>query len=258
MENDPQVPARLWKYRPWGDIARRLVVDGEIYFATVPELDDPFECQWVEHLPVSIEERDLYAREFCAKFAPTLDNEKRKLDYLAIMAWLESVATPENKGIIPNQVEIKYGWFCASEVCDSLLMWAHYAKPRHSGVCLSIQTRFLNDRRILPVKYLAERAAISAWDYIHEDRETFVQATTYKSPEWSYEREWRTVGIPGPLRRPGIVDRVIIGAGASDAARGEIREAAAAAAQPIEVVDARLAPKRYRLYIPEFRSRNKR
>ncbi len=57
---DARPPERLWKYREWGDHARRMIVKGELYFSTVNQLNDPFEFRWRERLPSTPDEIDLY------------------------------------------------------------------------------------------------------------------------------------------------------------------------------------------------------
>lgn len=96
---------------------------------------------------------------------------------------------------------------CFSECPDSLLMWSHYAGI-HTGIC--IEYNFSN----LPITDYANRfvyPVIYAQNFY--DATTLLKecsyapvilpllASLYKSPEWSYEKEWRMVVAGGLLER---------------------------------------------------------
>jgi hypothetical protein len=66
MATNPQLPSRLWKYRPWNDFTADLIVKGHVYFSTVKQLNDPFEFRWREVWPEDRAEIDHFAREMCS------------------------------------------------------------------------------------------------------------------------------------------------------------------------------------------------
>ena len=92
------------------------------------------------------------------------------------------------------------GITCLSEVPDSLLMWSHYAN-NHRGFCVSDNLLALNQKlqfSAIPVLYTQERVCLRSipLDQDALNKETmslFIQSLTSKSPEWSYEKEWRII-----------------------------------------------------------------
>lgn len=92
------------------------------------------------------------------------------------------------------------GITCLSEVPDSLLMWSHYAN-NHRGFCVSYNLLALNQKlqfSAIPVLYTQERVCLRSipLDQDALNKETmslFIQSLTSKSPEWSYEKEWRII-----------------------------------------------------------------
>lgn len=87
-----------------------------------------------------------------------------------------------------------------SEVPDSLLMWSHYAN-NHRGFCVAYSLFELNQKlkfSAVPVIYTKERVCLQSIPLDQEaiNKETmnlFFQSLTSKSPEWSYEKEWRII-----------------------------------------------------------------
>jgi hypothetical protein len=96
------------------------------------------------------------------------------------------------------------GILSLSEVPDSLLMWAHYA-AEHRGFAIGFDTthEFFNRtlhpsdpaRSLRPVEYVTDRPRRAILtDPVDEGRFLVELARDFflvKSPDWSYEREWR-------------------------------------------------------------------
>ena len=94
------------------------------------------------------------------------------------------------------------GVSCLSESENSLLMWAHYAN-NHRGFCVEYDlleiNRILNFSAV-PVIYSEGRTCFDFFDPQTIEKDTlklFIQSLTSKSPEWSYEKEWRIVRDQG-------------------------------------------------------------
>jgi hypothetical protein len=89
-----------------------------------------------------------------------------------------------------------FGILSLSMTADNLLLWAHYAREHH-GLAVEIDPRnqefnrhSLRDRNFEsagPVKYSADRPRIPETD------EILLEHFFVKSPEWSYEQEYRIV-----------------------------------------------------------------
>ncbi len=92
------------------------------------------------------------------------------------------------------------GIACLSEEPDSILMWSHYAN-NHRGFCVAYNLLGLNQKlqfSAVPVLYTQDRVCLRSipLDQDTLNKETmslFIQSLTSKSPEWSYEKEWRII-----------------------------------------------------------------
>ena len=97
-----------------------------------------------------------------------------------------------------DRIKCSTGVACFSESCESLLMWAHYAK-NHQGFCAEYELlKFSTELKFspVPVIYSNERPLLSSVDINDIQASTmpfFFTCLTSKSPEWSYENEWRIV-----------------------------------------------------------------
>jgi hypothetical protein len=126
-----------------------------------------------------------------------------------------------------------------SETSDSITMWSHYA-DQHQGFCIEYGVEGLPPsdmfvRMLFPVVY-SERLfdATRYFQAAIRDRKKFnilfpALAALYKSPEWSYEKEWRLI-IPVNLVRQASAWRVpkpkavYLGSQMPEAKRAEVIE----------------------------------
>jgi len=244
MPGDPKPPDRLWKYRKWTDKAERMILHGELYFAKLDELNDPFDFYWLEQFPTELEEIDRYSKSLCCHFTPDDSAEQLRRNYDSFREQLIEISKRNCNGIVPSFMKFEYGVLCLSEVNDNLLMWSHYA-DQHQGVCISIRPDCIPSNRILPVHYCDDIPVIDAWNYIGRKGETFISASRSKSSHWKYEKEWRTVHHPGPHRFPGCVDQIVIGVRATAETRDSVLKAAMSAGNEITVYEATKSDGRY-------------
>jgi hypothetical protein len=121
----------------------------------------------------------------------------------------------------------------------SIIMWSHYA-DQHRGFCIQYETASLPPehlfvRMLYPVIY-SEKLFDGTKYYLAamQNQESFnilfpTLAALYKSPEWSYEKEWRLV-IPAGLVREASAwrvptpKRVYLGSRMPDGQKGQIIE----------------------------------
>lgn len=142
---------------------------------------------------------------------------------LAMMASLRH--TLEANEILQTKLfdEYKINWremlptlriLCLSEVCDSAVMWAHYADQQKGAVLRFECLDALDSATLLaePVRYdknPPKLPPVGFWvramfDLEKIDWEEFFSEYYYlKSPEWRYEREWRVVTYARP-HEPGL------------------------------------------------------
>lgn len=97
-----------------------------------------------------------------------------------------------------TQMRSTMGIACFSELEDSLLMWAHYAN-NHRGMCVEYELLEINKQlkfTPVPIIYSEERVCFNSLNSSAVEKDTtkiFIESLTSKSPEWSYEKEWRII-----------------------------------------------------------------
>ena len=140
---------------------------------------------------------------------------------------------------------------CLSEKMDSPLMWSHYAN-KHFGFCLEYDFTHTMVKRypdlnmakimLLPVIYSEKRPLLSRvltnskimLPYYKNGKmpmevvESIVYGLLFKSPDWSYEREWRIIGMDmeKPTMKLPSARRVFLGANMEESAKARVIEIA--------------------------------
>lgn len=138
---------------------------------------------------------------------------------------------------------------CLSETMDSPLMWSHYAN-KHFGFCLEYdfthtivkRYRDLNTAKImlLPVIYSDRRPSLSRAftdpkvmvpflkTKVLPDSvlESIIYGLLFKSSDWSYEKEWRIIGLnmDDPVMKLPPPRKVFLGANIEDPAKERLIE----------------------------------
>lgn len=219
------MPCLLYKYRKINDFTLEAL-EGDFLFSSQPrDFNDPFEG------PVGILQSEaienIYQRTYTnmRKQYPFLQDKQTKsmhdlIDNIAcsfggsyddvsthckdfgLMKLLCSHADKNAETTIAWMQEYArnmYNICCFSETYDNNLMWAHYA-DNHSGFCIGYNIKNLNNNLThltLPVIY-KDNFFISIDDLENIDGSKCMHALSVKSPEWSYEKEWRTFFPPNP------------------------------------------------------------
>lgn len=229
-----------------------MIVDGEFYFPTRDKLNDPFEFRWRDSFPKSRKIRKEVAQKLVEKAQPELPATFQKRAARKILSDIEQHAA---KGRAKTSVATKgfsLGIYCASEVCDDILMWSHYAE-NHSGVCVGFRTSRINTHFFFPVQYSNTVPVLDVRTYIGTDSNPIVYAGLTKAKHWSYEKEWRSVWTAGKYRFPTCVDRIVIGALACRETKHAVYNAVKKAPQKIVVEQAELSETHYNLDLKRLR-----
>jgi hypothetical protein len=127
------------------------------------------------------------------------------------------------------------GVLCLSEHRDHILLWSHYADS-HRGVCFgfSVADDPLFAQEIAKVAYENNYPRYDYFDQASQDAGRIAFAT--KSPQWSYEAEWRIIRVhtgPGAYQfAPGTLRDVILGSEISKSDRQSIEEYVAMSPTP--------------------------
>lgn len=182
-------PAFLYKY--YNDNPEKLetVKNNKMWYSAPNNFNDVFDCD------VVIDEKEII-NSVLQKFP-----DKRGMRVGSQM-WRQLRETMNKKirslKFTFEDLKKQMGISCLSESDDSLLMWAHYAN-NHCGMCVEYELLEINEQlgfSPVPVIYSDERVKfhLNNIDTIESDSTSvFVESITSKSPEWSYEREWRII-----------------------------------------------------------------
>ena len=192
--------------------AEALLREGELYFATARELNDPFEAAPHFQMPdmgkddtigvFSRALRDVYAprwrwnEEQILAAEATLREEIRSGKYETRIAALEITWK--------DKFRSDYPMCCLAGTRDSTLMWSYYATG-HTGICVHLDATkapFANaDRVIYSERYPAFPLPVA---YL-EAAELHAMALLTKSKVWSHENEYRVINMPMAMGRPNRV-----------------------------------------------------
>lgn len=106
----------------------------------------------------------------------------------------------ETLRMVFNNYRYNMGIACLTESDYSLLMWAHYASC-HRGICVEYELMDICNQlhfTPVPVIYTDNKACFNSLGETQKDVErnalsVFTESLVSKSPEWSYEKEWRII-----------------------------------------------------------------
>ena len=186
-------PASLYKY--YSDTPEKFeaVKENKMWYSAPCNFNDVFDGD------ISIDHKKVFTEAL--KLVP----DKRGIRP-GSNAWknLQATINQQLRALRGNFEEMRYttGVSCLSESETSLLMWAHYAH-NHQGICVEYDlleiNRILNFSAI-PVIYSQERTCFDFLDpqsIQYDAQKLLIQSLTSKSPEWSYEKEWRIIRDKG-------------------------------------------------------------
>ena len=182
-------PASLYKYYSDTSLNLDSIKNNRMWYSSPIHFNDVFDCE------ITTDEKKLF--ESTLQMCPSVQNVR-----IGSPIWknLKAEAKKSAKEMqdLFTRMRFGIGVSCLSESDDSLLMWAHYAN-NHRGMCveydlleISSQLKFTP----VPVVYTEERVCFNSLNTTTVERDTtkmFLESLTTKSPEWSYEKEWRII-----------------------------------------------------------------
>lgn len=186
-------PASLYKY--YDDTPEKFasIKNNKMWYSAPCNFNDVFDCD------ISIDDQKVFNE------ALNLFPDKRGVRPGSKM-WKDFRATVQQQLRILrrhfDELKATTGVSCLSESEKSLLMWAHYAN-NHRGICVEYDLLKINSVlgfTAVPVIYSEGRTCFDCFDpqIIEKDtQKLLIQSLTSKSPEWSYEKEWRIVRDQG-------------------------------------------------------------
>lgn len=184
-------PAFLYKYYRDQSLNLDSVMSNKMWYSAPYNFNDAFDCD------VAINEQAIFKSLLPAVSGGKIIREGSSV-WLQLKSGLHKQLALLSR-IFEDQ-KVSMGIACLSEVPDSILMWSHYAN-NHRGFCVAYNLLGLNQKlqfSAVPVLYTQDRVCLRSipLDQDTLNKETmslFIQSLTSKSPEWSYEKEWRII-----------------------------------------------------------------
>lgn len=182
-------PAFLYRYFPDSSRALENLKTNKIWFSAPCKFNDVFDCDIV------IDDKQVF--QSALKLIPDKRGVRRGSHMWCTLNQSVNSGLRSLKSDF-ERLKTTTGIFCMSELYDSLLMWAHYAN-NHCGMCVEYKLLDINKQlhySPVPVIYSDERSSFCSIDPNTIETDTtslFIKSLTSKSPEWSYEREWRII-----------------------------------------------------------------
>ena len=212
-----QPPEILYKYRNFDARSISMLANNQIYFASLLDFNDPFDCVAHEHL---FETHTPQSLELLARLHPQVspENTARLIEAIQRHPEIKKIIA-EQKIALPKFLN-ETGVLCLSACNDSILMWSHYANY-HKGFCIGFKNNIgLQDSLIREVSYTKARSNDFIPLYLFSQIATTEEAIDNllqlfiftKYIDWQYEQEWRIIGEKGIAIYPhDCIEHIIFG-----------------------------------------------
>jgi len=185
-------PSRLYKYSAFTAQNLENLKNQIIYFSSPRGFNDPYDCSVTPTIRFPTE-----AEVHCVRngylddptISPTTREQLVRTTNDEMRLMIVSAAEKLTAEKVKEFSE-KRGVCCFSEVCDELLMWAHYG-GNYRGFCLEFDISFFP--KIQKVQYSNELPTFNPISVLNTElgTEDFMSVFSSKSLSWAYEKEWR-------------------------------------------------------------------
>lgn len=182
-------PASIYKYFNDSYQSWENIKNNKLWYSAPTRFNDVFDCD------ITCDEKKLY--ESILKMCPDARNAR-----IGSPMWkqLKAATKDAHLGMQTTFQKLRSttGICCFSEHDNSLLMWAHYAND-HRGLCVEYDLLETNKQlhfTPIPVIYSNQRVSFDSLDATSIEQyatKLLIDSLTTKSPEWSYEKEWRII-----------------------------------------------------------------
>lgn len=182
-------PMFLYKYYNDTTLALNTIRTNQMWYSAPCNFNDVFDCD------ISINQQEIL-NDVLKMAPPNKPIRQGSLVWRELKGEIYKQLKSLDSDFKTNRSTI--GVACLSESENSLLMWAHYANNHH-GMCVQYELMEINKRlgfSPIPVIYSDDRVclhSLNAETLEQDSTKLFLHSITSKSPEWSYEREWRII-----------------------------------------------------------------
>ena len=228
-----RLPDTFYKYMRVDDEQRlewlrRLLVDGELYFASSAELNDPFECAIAPSFAASEAQILEYAGDWVERQGRDPAGSEAEVRGLVARASTEDFQKEAERRYL--DLTQSYGIASVTTTATNPLMWSYYAAG-HTGVVVGIDTmRFMQQPSRAPmfpldVEYARDFPVANF--YTDDDFDIIRKTLGTKSYDWHHEEEWRwiLIGGSGIVRvDPRVITTIVCGLRTNGDTEQRIRE----------------------------------
>jgi hypothetical protein len=276
LNNDKNIPARLYKYRSFNNRTLDQLVADKLFFADPSTFNDPLDTRPSLHADLDadtledilrrlVEERikaemGAAARAIKYRGPKTLNhiavNSRRRADQ--VIADVRYHATNPDYEDDDDPARLLLGHYVEEELlrrydkgivslaerAECPLMWSHYG-DQHKGVCIGYSIPDGAEQGLYKITYggsrLVEASAVASMlDGDNAAQRKVDEAVlSRKADAWSYEREWRLVGPRGVQDSPLELEEVVFGMRCSLTVRYAIVKALADRCRPVTFYEIR-------------------
>ena len=277
-------PRRLYKYRAFSNRALDMLVADRLYFSSPADFNDPLDCQPNVEIDIGFSELlGVVGRLVERRLSAELTAAARTLKYRGpkTSAHIARHSQDQARGLI-NRLHYDSGNPLMDEVADETwifkhhleeelrtlydsgivsfgsratcpLMWSHYG-DQHRGICIgySVPDDDNVHEALRKVDYGGDRNVMAS-DIAKMDDDDAAKRRVEdavllrKAKSWSYEREWRLVGLRGVSDSPLELEEVVFGLRCDPALKFTIFKAMADRERPIKFYEMRTKRGSFRL-----------
>jgi len=212
-----QFPQYLYKFRALSSNTENIIINGEIWFPSPKDFNDPFDCQITVDSQNTIQEIEAYLIKNSMATSQTvkavaqgiITNRKR---------WHQTINAAANKVINSK------GICCFAANHEHTLMWSHYADG-HKGICLKFDVLKDPTFFVFPLN-MAYTDNYPEYNHLTGREELTDKLIKTKSNCWSYEQEVRVLKDTNGLHKfnkEALVE-IIFGCNCSDSDINKIKD----------------------------------
>lgn len=183
-------PARSW--------VRQALFENRVRFATVSELNDPFEGRprlVPQHVDAAVQEAAIYAAVLSDAHKEGLQGAAAEARARFETAVTLAVPQPARQQALVEVVNETFWMYCVCATREPILMWSHYADG-HKGIALHFDAHAVPLDRVFEVHYSKQYPEYPFPAAESVASEEAARALLYrKSDSWSYEQEFRAIRV---------------------------------------------------------------
>ena len=238
------------------DRSRRIFTHNELYFATVDQFNDPFDCKFDYSFDASVGDAKKYLRRALKRSRPNLNRNQREIWIARHLKMFREKDPSFVKNLKQDTEKMlsENGIYSLSRVPYDILMWSHYANC-HQGFCLKFfddeQDRFIARRQ--EISYSEEYPIINPIK--DDDLARLQKALLTKAKHWEYDKEWRIIDYDkGPGVKhfpPNLLVGVIFGCRMTEGHQRLVRDWCGSRQTEVSFYTAREAAQTYSLELIE-------